>query len=163
MLRATVTGMFAVGVLLAAGVVMAQTGTPPAGESAQAIVPVTGPSVAPGLPGPAKPEVIPAMVSGDAKTGEIPSKGRVTSAGHPGPHAAKVAHKPGAKSTVKKTAPPTKHVAKGAGTGTKHVAHTKAKAPVHHAMVGKAVPVTKHQTAVPAAKGAATQPVLPRV
>jgi hypothetical protein len=106
------------------------------------------------------------MVPGDAKTAEIAPKGgtgRVTPSGHPAPRAVKVAHNPGAKSTVKKTSAPTKHVAKAGSSKAKYVATTGHKAPAHHAMVGKPVPVSKHQPATPAKAAAPAQPVLPRV
>jgi hypothetical protein len=157
--RKRVTGVIVASFLLGAGVAAAQTAAP-------AIVPVTGPSVGPSLSEPAKPELVPAMVPADAKTGEIAPKGgtgRVTKSIHPAPRAVNAAHKPGAKSTVKKTSATTKHVAKAGPSKTKHVAVTKQKAPAHHAMVGKPIPVSRHHPATPAKAATPTQPVLPRV
>jgi len=154
------------GFLLGTGAASAQTAAAPAGSTGQTIIPVTVPSVTPSLAEPPKPEMIPIAVPADTKTGEIVPKagtGRATQAGHPAPRTVKVAHKPGTKSTVKKTSTATtKHVAKTTGSAkAKHVAGTKQKAPTHHTMVGKPIPVTKHQ---PAAKGdAPAQPLLPRV
>jgi hypothetical protein len=158
----TVTGAIVAALLLGAGVAAAQTGAPPGGPTAQAIIPVTGPSVGPA------PEVVPAMIPAEPKGGEITPKGgkaRTTAALHSTPKTVKVVHKPGAKSTVKKTAPTTKQVAKVAGTAKgKHLAQTKHKAPIHHAMAGKPGLTPKHHAAPPAAKeGVTSQPVLPRV
>jgi hypothetical protein len=162
-----VTGVIVASFLLGAGVAAAQTGAPPAGSGAQAIIPVMGPSVGPSLSESAKPELVPVSIPRDAKTGEIAPKsgtGRVASTGHPAPRTVKAGHKPGARSTVKKTSS-TRHVAKTAGSAKpKHVAATtKHKTPAHHTMVGKPVPVSKHQPATPVKGAAPAQPVLPRV
>ncbi len=166
MARTRVRSVIVAGLLLGASVAFAETGAP----SAASIIPVTGPSTGPGVSEPLKPELIPAMVSPDTKTGTITPKkatGRVTAGAHPTGRAVTVAHKPGAKSTVKKASTATtKHAGKTTGSAkAKQVATAKHKAPVHHAMVGKPVPVSKHQpAAVPAAKGGTSaQPVLPRV
>jgi hypothetical protein len=150
------------GFLLGASVATAQTAGSPARSTLPSIVPVTGPSTVASLPEPVKPESAPAVAAGEVNTTESVSK---AAAGHPAPRTTKVVRMPGAKSTVKKTSTTTKHVAKAAGsTKAKHVAATKQKSHVHHAMVGKPTPVTKHQAVIPSAKGAAPgQPVLPRV
>jgi len=154
-LRMTVTGVIAGILLLGTGAAIAEA---PAGATAPSIIPVTGPSVGLGEADSAKPELIPAMVSAETKTGEITPK----TATH---RVTKTAHKAPAKTAVKKPSATTKHAAKTDNASkAKHVAQTKHKPPVHHAMVGKATPATKLHPAPPPAKGgAATQPVLPRV
>jgi len=160
--RTKTIGVIVTGFLLVAGVAAAQTVGSPAGSTPSGIVPVTGPSTVASLPEPVKPESAPPVAGGEVKTTEIVSK---SAAGHPAPRTTKVVHKPGTKSTVKKTSPTTKHVAKAAGsTKTKHVVAAKQKPHVHQAMVGKSTPVTKHPAGTPSAKGTApSQPLLPRV
>jgi hypothetical protein len=133
------------------------------------IIPVTGPSVGPGSSEAGAPELIPAVIPADTRTGNPSAKGgttRLTPGGHVAPGTTKAAHKPASKSTVKKTSgATTKHVAKaGTATKAKHVATTKPKVSAQHAMVGKPIPVTKHHSTTPAAKsGGSAEPVLPRV
>ena len=158
------TGLVVASLLVGAGVAAAETLMPEAGS----IVPVTGPSVGSGSPDSPTPELIPAVVAADTKAGHSAKAGatRLTPRSHSTPAAAKVAHKTGSKSTVKKTsAVATKRLAKSeAAAKAKHAAATKPKASAHHALVGKAVPVTKHSTTAPAGKGGApAEPVLPRV
>ena len=159
------TGIIVAGLLLGAGVARADTGL----SAVASIIPVTGPSVGPGSSEAGAPELIPAVIPADTKTGNPSAKGgtsRLTPRGHATPGTTKAAHKPASKSTVKKTSgATTKHVAKsGAATKAKHVATTKPKVSAQHAMVGKPIPVTKHHSTTPAAKsGATAEPVLPRV
>ncbi len=156
-------GAVVVGVLLGAGVAMAQT-TAPSVESGRGIVPVTGPSPAASAPEPAKPELIPAVVQGSTTTVQTPRKGTAGHVGATTTHGAKpakVVHKPAAKKTVKK-ATPAKHVAKGGAAKPKHVAAVKHQTPAtHQATVGKPIPLTKQPA--PAKGAAPAQPVLPRV
>lgn len=165
-------GVIVAGVLMIAGAAAAQAAGTSVEPQSRGIIPVTGPSTVPALPEPAKPEVVPAVVQGEAAGAEGAHKstaGRpaASTATRPAPHsvtAAKAVQKPVAKTTVKK-ASPAKHVAKAAGPQkTKHVTAVKQvthQPPAHHATVGKPIPVTKYQ---PPAKGAApAQPVLPRV
>jgi hypothetical protein len=155
-------GVVVASVVLVARAAMAQTAGPAPEPVPRSIVPLTGPSTAPSLSGPAKPEVIPVVAPGGTVTTEgarpdaAGRRGSVTAA-RKAPRAVKAAHKPAAKAAVKK---PTTHVAKAAGGAkTRHVAAAKRRAPGHHAAVGK--PVTKRQ---PPAKGAApAEAVLPRV
>jgi hypothetical protein len=167
--RNRMTGVIVAGVLMIAGAAVAQTARPSVEPSSRGIIPVTGPSMVPALPEPAKPEVVPAVVQGEVANPEGARKsmsGRrpVSTAARPAPgsvKAVKAVQKPVAKTTVKKTSA-AKHVAKAPGPQkTKHVAAVKHQPTAHHATVGKPIPVTKHQ---PPAKGAApAQPVLPRV
>ena len=163
MVRTRVTGAIVAGLLLRALVATGETMVPSAGS----IIPVTGPSMGPGPSEPTKPELIPAVLPPDTKAGHITPKAGASrlATAPPAPRTAKVTHTPASNSTVKKTSATTKHVAKPAGSPkTKHVITTKQKAPVHHTMIGKPVPVTKHQPTAPAAKdGASASPVLPRV
>lgn len=163
MLRTTVMGAMVAGLLLGPGAATAQTGALPGGSTAQGIIPVTGPSVGP------TPEVVPAMIPAETKSDEIaPKRGTIhaTAVTHPAPKAVKVVHKPGTKSTVKKTPATTKTVAKTTGTAkTKHVAQTKHKTPTHHAVASKPASTTKHH-ATPASttkESSSSQTVLPRV
>jgi len=160
--RTKTIGVIVTGFLLGASVASAQTVESPAGSTPSGIVPVTGPSTVASLPEPVRPESNPAVDPGEIKTTESVSKAAV---GHPASRTTKVVHKPGAKSTVKKTSSTTKHVAKASGSAkTKQVVAAKHKPHVNHAMVGKATPVSKHQPVTPAAKGDAPgQPLLPRV
>ena len=165
MARAMVTtGLVVASLLVGAGVAAAETLMPAAGS----IIPVTGPSVGSGFPESPTPELIPAVVPADPKVGSSAKTGptHLTPRRHSTAGGTKVAHKTGAKSTVKKTSvATTKHVAKpDAAAKTKHVTATKPKVSAHHAMVGKPVPVSKHPGTAPAAKsGAPAEPVLPRV
>jgi hypothetical protein len=154
-----VSGVIVAGFLLSAGVATAETVVPPTAS----IIPVTGPSLGPGPSESPKPELIPAMVATDTKAVNATPNGG-TPTGHPASRTLKVAHKPGTKSSVKKTPATTKHVAKSAGsTKVKHVAAAKPKTPARQAMVGKPIPVTKHHAAPAAKSGGPAQPVLPRV
>lgn len=163
MTRITTMGAVVVSVLLGAGVAMAQT-TAPAAEPGRGIVPVTGPSPGVSIPEPAKGDLIPTVAQGPTSTVQTPRKGTGGHVAATTPHGAKtvkVAHKPGAKKTVKQV-PPAKHVAKGGATKSKHVAAAKHQTPAaHQATVGKPIPVTKQPA--PANGAAPVQPVLPRV
>ena len=168
-MRKRMTGGVVVGVLMIAGAAVAQTVGPSVEPPSRGIIPVTGPSTAPALSEPAKPEVVPAVLQGEGANPEGARKGTaagrpVSSVTRPAPRsvkAVKAVQKPVAKTTVKKTSA-AKHVAKAAGPQkTKHAAPVKHQPPARHATVGKPIPVTKHQ---PSAKGTApAQPVLPRV
>jgi hypothetical protein len=154
------------GALLVAGTALAQTAGPSMGAD---IVPLTGPSTAPGLPVLASP-VPPALVIAPVPA-EVPkgagiradaSIAKSATASASPRKAVKVAHKPGPKATVKKASAP-KRVAKTTARAArpKHVAIAKRPVPARQATVSAPIPLAKPQ---PSAKGsAAPKPVLPRV
>lgn len=167
-MRKRMTGVIVAGVVLVAGAALAQTAGSPLEPAPRGIIPVTGPSTAPSLPEPAKPEVVPVVAQGEVVPGEGARKGTASgppaaTAAHQAPRTVKAVPKPAAKATVRK-ASSAKHVAKAAGAAKakpKRVVAVKHRPPVHHAVVSKPIPVTKHQA--PAKDTAPRQPVLPRV
>jgi hypothetical protein len=158
--------------VLAGGAALAQTPGPSVGPS---IIPVTGPSPAPGPPEPAKFETLPAPQVRKSNGIRPDGTAEMVTAPDQASRAVKVAHKPGVKTAVKKVPPASKPVAKAGGhpASTKHVAKAghpvpvkhvptaKHRASTQHAAASKTVPVAKRQSS--SKDEAPAKPVLPRV
>jgi hypothetical protein len=163
--RIVATVVIPMGVLLWAGAVLAQTAGPSVGPPSPSIIPVTGPSTAPGPLEPAKPE----LVSMPGTTGQVESgtKGmtRATASGR-GSREVKAARKPGSRTVVKKgSAPKRSTVAAGPGKTTRVAkAKTKPGMPAAQTVAGKRLHPIKRPPPAPSDKGTAPAPaVLPRV
>jgi hypothetical protein len=158
-----IASVIVVGALLVAGTALAQTAGPSVSPE---IVPLTGPSPAPGLPVLAIQAPVVAPVPREAPKGagirEDASIAKPATASASARKAVKVSHKPGPKATVKTASVP-KRLAKATPRPAKpkQVATVKRPAPARQAPVSAPIPLAKSQ---PSAKGsAAPKPVLPRV
>lgn len=164
-MRKMTSGAIVAGVLMIAAGAGAQTAGPSVEPPSRGIVPVTGPSVVPAVPEPAKPEVVPEEIrktDGARKSAAgRPAVSKATAATPRAVKPVKAAQKPGAKTTVKKT-PASTHVAKvAAPQKTKQVSVVKHPPPSRQPTVGKPIPLAKPPP--PAKSPAPPPPVLPRV
>jgi hypothetical protein len=162
--RIVASVVIAMGVLLSAAAVLAQTAGPSVAPPSPSIIPVTGPSTGPGPLEPIKPELmsVPPGTHAVERGGKVAP--RVTGSAQGTRPVKGTLKKPGAKPVVKKAAAPKRSLAGPGPSGTKHVAKSKPRVPAAQTVVGKPLHPAKRPPPAPTGKGAApVPPVLPRV